>query len=127
MNLLLDSHTLLWYSQDNPALTKKVLALLQNPENDLFVSIATFYEIAIKINSGKLIINNNIQDFYVKIIDTGIQVLPILPVYLDQYITLPTITDHRDPFDRVIIATAIAENFSIVTIDKKFELYKDLV
>lgn len=127
MNLLLDSHTLLWYSQDNPALTKKVLALLQNPENDLFVSIATFYEVAIKINSGKLIINNNIQDFYVKIIDTGIQVLPILPVYLDQYITLPTITDHRDPFDRVIIATAIAENFSIVTIDKKFELYKDLV
>ena len=127
MKLLLDSHTLLWYSQDTPTITKNVLSLLQNPENDLFVSVATFYEIAIKVNIGKLILVNSIQDFYIKTLEAGIQVLPVLPKYLDHYISLPVISDHRDPFDRLIIATAIAENITIITIDKKFELYKKQV
>ena len=54
MKLLLDSHTLLWFSEETSPLSNNVLSMLQNPENDLYVSIATFYEIAIKINSGKL-------------------------------------------------------------------------
>ncbi len=127
MKLLLDSHTLLWYSQDIPTLSPSVMDMLQNPENDLYVSIATFYEIAIKINHGKLKIIDTVQDFYIKTIEAGIHVLPVLPIYLDSYISLPVFPDHRDPFDRLIIATAITENHTIITIDKKFELYNDIV
>ena len=55
------------------------------------------------------------------------ELLPITVNHLEKYTDLPQISNHKDPFDRLIIATAIAENFIIITADEKFENYKDLV
>lgn len=82
---------------------------------------------AIKLKLGKLAINKSLSDYYTDTINNNIQVLSIKPTYLTQYQNVPLFDEHRDPFDRMIIATAVAENCSIITTDKKFELYKENV
>lgn len=82
--------------------------------------MASFYEIAIKMKIDKLEIKTNLSRFYEDTIDDLITILPISERYLSAYQSIPLLEEHRDPFDRLIIATAFADNLNVITADSKF-------
>jgi len=127
MNLLLDTHSLLWCIENHPALSNTALLLIDNPKNNVFVSIISFYEVAIKVNIGKMKLGKSIEEFYSQTQAANITILPISPNYLTTFACLPLFPNHKDPFDRFIIATAITEKVPILTTDTKFNFYKELV
>jgi len=123
MRYLLDTHTLLWFLQDDPQLPKKVSNEITNVENSCFVSIASLWEIAIKINLGKLSIKFPFVQFASYLADNDIEILQIGFDHLIQVATLDL--HHRDPFDRIIIAQGLVENLIIITKDEHFLSYTD--
>ncbi|MDI9366623.1 MAG: type II toxin-antitoxin system VapC family toxin [Flavobacterium sp.] len=127
MNLLLDTHALIWLTENNVSIASTTLLAITNPNNRVYISSASFYEIAIKINIGKLQMEKSFDQLYQQTINNQIDILPISKNYLDAYITLPQFAYHKDPFDRLLIATAMVEKLTIVTADKKFNLYKKFV
>jgi PIN domain nuclease of toxin-antitoxin system len=102
MRYLLDTHTLLWFLQDDPQLPKKVSNEITNTDNTCYVSIASLWEIAIKINLGKLSIKFPFVQFVSYLAENDIEVLQIGFDHLVKVATLDL--HHRDPFDRIIIA-----------------------
>ena len=94
MNLLIDSHTLLWFTEGDSSLSDKALDLLNNPENRIFVSMVTFYEFALKVNIGKLMLGKTIKEFYNQTIKAKIEVLPINAIYLSTLSNLPQYPNH---------------------------------
>lgn len=118
MNLLLDTHTLLWWLDDNPTLSAAARAALSEAENLAFVSAATVWEIRIKEALGKLEVPKDFR----KVLDAQ----PFLPldVTAAHAHTVGTLADHhRDPFDRMLIAQALVERLTIVTRDTRFRAY----
>jgi PIN domain nuclease of toxin-antitoxin system len=101
MRFILDTHTFLWYIQDDPKLSIRAATLLENAENEVVLSVASLLEIAIKVSTGKLSIGSPMSQFVAEKIEAlDIEQLPILPSHLDILMTLPF--HHRDPFDRLI-------------------------
>ncbi|HMR84925.1 MAG TPA: type II toxin-antitoxin system VapC family toxin [Niabella sp.] len=127
MKFLLDTHTLIWYVQGNTSLSQKAYQLIDEPLNEIFVSMVSFYQIAIKLKIGKLELNTPLHKYFNNVISHNILVLPISEKYLSEYDNVPLISTHKDPFDRLIIATAITEKMSIITVDEQFSNYKDMV
>ena len=127
MNILLDTHALIWFGRRDPQLLNKARSIIENPTNSLMVSIVSFYEIAIKINIGKFELGKPLRIFYADTLANQIQILPITETHLSAYISLPLFANHKDPFDRLIIATAFAENATVLSADANFSLYKELV
>ena len=127
MRYLLDTHVLLWMFDESDNIPQNVKNIIENIDNQCFISIISLYEIAIKKNIGKLNTINSISTFQKEIDKVGLVLLPITVKHLEKHVDLPQISNHKDPFDRLIIATAIAENFQIITADEKFENYQDLV
>ena len=121
MQYLLDTHTLLWFLQDDPQLPKKISSRIRNIENNCFVSIASLWEIAIKIKLGKLSIKFPIEIFAVYLADNDLEVLAISFDHISQVLNLDML--HRDPFDRIIIAQGITEDLTILTRDEHFAKY----
>jgi PIN domain nuclease of toxin-antitoxin system len=121
MKLLLDTRTFLWFIEDNPRLSTETKKLLES-DADLFISIASLWEIAIKISIGKLTLTQSLETFIpAQIEKNGIELLPITVEHLALVSTLAA--HHRDPFDRLLIAQAIVEQLPIVGIDDKFDPY----
>ena len=127
MKILLDTHIILWHSKRDPKLPHRIVQIINNQENEIFVSMASFYEIAIKVKIGKLELHTSIHQFYQDTIKDLITILPISERYLSIYHQIPLLEEHRDPFDRLIIATAFADKLSIITADNKFPLYSDFI
>jgi PIN domain nuclease of toxin-antitoxin system len=125
MRLLLDTHTFLWHSDGNPQMSATATALLVDPANELFLSMATVWEIAIKVGLRKLTLSSSYVPFMTKAI-TG-YVLTVLPITFEdcaEYETLPfPLPKHRDPFDRLIITHAKRNGLSIVGKDVNFDPY----
>ena len=121
MQYLLDTHTLLWFLQDDPQLPKKISSRIRNIENNCFVSIASLWEIAIKIKLGKLSIKFPFERFAVYLADNDLEVLAISFDHISQVLNLDML--HRDPFDRIIIAHGITEDLTILTRDEHFAKY----
>jgi len=119
MRYLLDTHALIWYSGNPTKLPNVVRDTLNNPKSKLFISVASLWEIAIKIGAGKLEIVFDELLERLKLVD--IMVMPVENEYLTQLIKLPFI--HKDPFDRLIIVTAQATNMTVVTIDENIQKY----
>jgi len=119
MRYLLDTHTLLWYSGNPSRLPDVVRDTLNNPKSKLFISVASLWEIAIKVGAGKLEIV--FDDLLVKLKLIDIVVMPVDNDFLTRLIDLPFI--HKDPFDRLIIATAQATNMTLVTTDENIQKY----
>src|SRR5688572_1222873 len=116
MRLLLDTHALLWFVLGDPLLSSRARALIEDPANDKFVSPVSFWELAIKISTGKYLLHEPLEDFCRRGIDgNGFQILPIEVRHANFLITLPF--HHRDPFDRLLIAQAAVERMAIVSID----------
>lgn len=127
MNLLLDTHALIWNAKEDQLLTATIKSIIDNPSNRIYVSIVSFYELAIKMNIGKLGIGKSLLQFYMDTMSVKIEVLPIAPKYLEAFVNLPLFPNHKDPFDRLIIATALTDNLAIISADNKFSLYNELV
>ncbi|MGB7440427.1 MAG: type II toxin-antitoxin system VapC family toxin [Coleofasciculaceae cyanobacterium] len=121
MKLLLDTHTFLWFINDSPQLSADVKNLLES-EVDLLLSVASLWEIAIKTSLGKLTLPDTYDKFIPEQLTLNdIEILPLKMEYLAMVATLPF--HHRDPFDRLLIAQAIVEQVSIVSIDVVFDSY----
>jgi len=121
MKLLLDTHTFLWFLDDSPQLSQKGKALLE-ADNDLLLSVASLWEIAIKLCLGKLTVAVPIEVLMTQqLTQNDIVLLPITVAPLIVVSTLPLY--HRDPFDRLLIAQALVEQISIVSADPAFDAY----
>jgi PIN domain nuclease of toxin-antitoxin system len=122
MKLLLDTHTVLWIVIKPEKLSSQAKALLLNEENTLYISIVSTWEIAIKISLGKLSdLKDGVGIIFSKISEMPITLLPIMPRHVKKVETLPFI--HRDPFDRLLIATAKADGLTIMTADENIHKY----
>lgn len=120
MRLLLDTHTVLWLIHDSkklPEATKK--AVLNADETT--ISIASLWEVAIKKSIGKLDIAESVSDIEAKCFENNLAVLPISVAALEEIQKLPDV--HGDPFDRLLIATALADDMILVTNDRVIERY----
>ena len=121
MRLLLDTHTFLWFIDDNPRLSSKAKSLLES-DNDLLFSTASLWEIAIKSSIGKLSLPQPFGPFVSQQLRiNAIDILQIETSHLHVVSTLPL--QHRDPFDRLLVAQAIVEQLPIVSADGEFEGY----
>lgn len=125
MDLLLDTHTLLWFYSADTQLSDKAKQIILDPTNDCFVSIASLWEISIKYNLGKLELVDSLDIFFSFIRRNQFNILHIEFNHLLQLGLLPHA--HKDPFDRIIIAQGISENLTIATKDDVFKNYTDNV
>lgn len=117
--LLLDTHTLLWWLSGDQSLGERARAAIADPRNEVFVSAATGWEIAIERAIGKLGIEDEDLDSIVE--DEGFAHLPITFFHGTQAGTLPQ--HHKDPFDRMLVAQAQAEGLTILTADAEIPKY----
>ena len=121
MNLLLDTHTLIWLLEGDENLSKSAIAAIQNPANTCFVSSASLWEIAIKISISKLEMKIPFHELSHLIWENGIEILPTEFEHFLKVSSLPFY--HKDPFDRIIIAQSLVEQMSIVGKDEYFAAY----
>jgi len=121
VNILLDTNAFIWFSEDDKKLSDKGRVMIEEENNIIFVSVATFWEIAIKKSIGKLEMTLPINELYRKAIDNGFEILSILFEHIQQIETLPYY--HKDPFDRIIISQSIVEDMTVVTSDDIFRKY----
>jgi PIN domain nuclease of toxin-antitoxin system len=122
MRLLLDTQALIWYVDQDHLLSRPAHAAITDPQNDLLVSAASIWEIAIKIGIGKLRLSLPFKPWITKAIsDLGLSTLPITIDFADAQASLPL--HHGDPFDRLIIAQSLVEAVSIVSNDVQFDAY----
>ena len=122
MRLLIDTHILIWFLEGNRLLSISRRQTIAKARNDIFVSVASLWEIAIKISLGKLLLIKPLADVIKQITVEDIEILPISPEHILQVSTLPF--HHRDPFDRLLIAQAQVENLAVMTNDVEFSGYK---
>jgi PIN domain nuclease of toxin-antitoxin system len=118
MKILLDTHILLWHLTDNPKLSQNHSQLIEDPQHQKFFSMASLWEIAIKLSLGKLQIQCPLE----LIVPQEVTVLEIKLHHVKLIPTLPF--HHRDPFDRLLIAQAISEQLMIMTDDEWFRNYE---
>jgi PIN domain nuclease of toxin-antitoxin system len=118
---LLDTHGFLWLIQGDPKLSERARAVISDDANQLYFSVASIWEITIKLNIGKLKIGHTIEDIYTLLAQLKIEILPIDRLDLNRYLTLPL--HHRDPFDRILIAQAIEHDLVLVSADESFRAY----
>lgn len=124
MRYLLDTHTVLWMRENNPRLNRaKWESIFYSPDNEIFVSIASLWEMTIKRSLGKLDFEGSIEDFATDLeMRHGFTLLPIAPTDLNRLQTLPR--HHGDPFDRLLIAQALEHGATAVTNDPNWKKYR---
>jgi len=125
VNLLLDTHAFLWHAEGNLQMSPAASKVIVDPENELFLSTASVWEIAIKAGIGKLTLAAPFETFLSKAIHGyGIKVLPVTLDDCTTYEQLPfPDKQHRDPFDRMIIVHAIKNGLPIIGDDVSFYSY----
>jgi PIN domain nuclease of toxin-antitoxin system len=122
MSLLLDTHALLWFSEDNSQLSPKAKQAIEDMDNTCFVSMASIWEIAIKISLGKLSLKIEFGALEEELKERN---FVILPIAFEHTQLLPQMEfHHRDPFDRLLIAQALAEGLTLVSNEEVFDLYR---
>ena len=122
MKVLVDTHTFIWALLQDHRLSAKVKQILRSDEHELVLSLVSLWEIAIKIKTGKLnTIGSSVAYIHDEMEAYGMELLPIRYNHVLQLETLPV--HHSDPFDRLLIAQAIAESLPILTHDEKFKPY----
>ena len=122
MNLLLDTHVWLWMVAQPDRLRPSTRALLEAAENDLFLSAASSWEMAIKYARGNLPLPEGPESFVPpRLVRDAVRPLPITHPHALRVAALPP--HHRDPFDRLLVAQALVEGMSLVTADQALEVY----
>jgi PIN domain nuclease of toxin-antitoxin system len=115
---LVDTHALLWWLDDDPALPPAARAAIADPGNEPLVSAASVWEMAIKRSLGKLRVPD---DLPATVLDAGFEWLFVSAAHAWDVRELPL--HHRDPFDRLIVAQALRERIGIITRDRHFDAY----
>ena len=118
---LLDTHAILWIAENSPRLSEKAKDVIINPDTIKYVSVASAWEVAIKLSIGKLKLHEGLSEFYQIIHSNRVSMLPIEESYLEELVNLPFI--HKDPFDRLLVATALTESMTILTADENIHKY----
>lgn len=121
MNLLLDTHTFIWYVEGSSILSTNARQEIENPQNQCFVSIVSLWEMSIKIGLGKLEIQSPFESVMADISNNGFDILPLLFEHTLQNSRLEW--HHKDPFDRLLAAQCINENMPFLSCDRIFEDY----
>jgi len=122
MRLLLDTHSFLWFIEGNSRLSRHARALIEDDANDLFLSLASVWEMAIKVSLGKLRVTQDFQTFIAQqCSENRIEFLHITLAHTAAVV--PLSFHHRDPFDRLLIAQSMTEQMPIISDDPAFEIY----
>lgn len=122
MTLLLDTHTVLWFVEDAPALSDRAKAAIEDLDNTPTYSIASVWEMAIKVGLGKLAVSRPLYPEFARLLqEHGFEQLGISYRHASEVGRLPW--HHRDPFDRLLIAQALVEGLPIVSVDPAFDHY----
>lgn len=124
MNYLLDTHTLLWFLEGSNNLSKKARTTIENPKNIKFISIASIWEVVIKMNLGKIKLDIKLEELKTEILKNNFEILPLDFEHIIELSKLEEI--HKDPFDRIIISQAISEKYTVISKDSNFSLYNKL-
>lgn len=122
MKLLLDTHAFIWLWEDTSKVPPRVLEACEDPDNQLYLRIASVWEMQIKVTTGKLSFQQPLSD----IIENqkngnGLSILPVNLPHIWQLATLPS--HHNDPFDRMLVAQAMAEKMALVTTNRHIARY----
>ncbi|MBA3322269.1 MAG: type II toxin-antitoxin system VapC family toxin [Pyrinomonadaceae bacterium] len=122
MKLLLDTHVFIWWADAPEHLSAAALAALEDGSNELILSVASVWELQIKIQLGKLKLNVSLKDLVESQQATnGVQLLPVELAHVLALDALPL--HHKDPFDRLLIAQSIAEGTTLVSTDSQLSAY----
>ncbi|MEG3988849.1 type II toxin-antitoxin system VapC family toxin [Microcoleus sp. S28C3] len=122
MRLLLDTHAFIWYTTDSSRLTATGRSLIDNGENDILLSTASVWEMAIKHSIARLTFSRPFMEFIKQQI--AVNRIEILEITFDQIEVVASLAlHHRDPFDRLIIAQSMAEQIPILSVDAIFDAY----
>ena len=122
MRLLLDTHAFLWFITNDALVSATALALIADPTNEIAISPASLWEVAIKVSLGKYPLTTPFVQFFTEGIEGND--FSILPVEVRHAAVLASLPMHRkDPFDRMIISQAIAEQIPVVSVDEAFDSY----
>ncbi|NBB22860.1 PIN domain-containing protein [Runella sp. CRIBMP] len=120
MPFLLDSHVLIWFVEGDNNLPKSFREAIET-SNQNFVSMASFWEMAIKVSLGNLELTTSFVKYFETVIREGFIILPVDFIHTVKLSELPF--HHRDPFDRTLIAQALSEQLTVITKEKLFEEY----
>ncbi len=122
MKLLLDTHAVLWFWWDDARLAEHARRLIADASNEKLVSLATPWEVAIKVSLGKLDVGEPFTGFFPTFMSrSSFEWLPMRQQHFDQVVTLPF--HHRDPFDRMLVSQALCEDISLVSRERVFDAY----
>lgn len=122
MKILIDTHCLLWWLSDPKRLNSRARKLISNPRTNLYFSVASTWEIALKYKKGKLNLPLPVEEFFIDVLeDLNINLLSIKLDHVLQSTRLKQ--HHQDPFDRILISQTILENLLLLTADKTISLY----
>ena len=123
MKLLLDTHALIWFAEGHARLSRGAQDALHDPSNEVFYSVASIWELAIKLSLGKLAMSVKLDDAFERLLErNGLLALPVLYGHAARVALLPL--HHRDPFDRLLIAQAEIERMPLVSHDPVIDAYK---
>jgi len=122
MDILLDTHAVIWFFEDDNRLSKSAVEAIFNLDNMIYVSIASLWEVGIKFSTGKLNLNGGIDGFIEAIDKNEFRLLEVSPEHIKKVTELPFI--HRDPFDRILIAQANVEGMTVMTVDENILKYE---
>ncbi len=121
MNYIIDTHILLWYMKGDSRISTETEEKIENFSNNIWISNASLWEMAVKVNIGKLELNGNLKDIKNYIDEKGIHLIEFDAEDLDMLQRLPF--HHQDPFDRLIIAQAKAKSLEIISNDWQVNKY----
>ncbi|MGG6269803.1 type II toxin-antitoxin system VapC family toxin [Leptolyngbya sp. AN03gr2] len=122
MRVLLDTHAFLWWMSDDSQLSTAARAIISDPENTIFVSVVSVWEIIIKQGTGKLILSEPAEDYVPdRIRSNQFSTLSVEMRHILRIASLPAL--HRDPFDRLLIAQSECENLAIISVDHLIQQY----
>ena len=121
MRLLLDTHVLLWWLDDDPRLRASVRGVIADGQHEAFVSVVSFWELSIKQRKGKL--RSGGIEAWKRSLGQGFRFLDIERPHLESLALLPQVQDHKDPFDQLLLAQAETENAALITADRALTQY----
>ena len=128
MNCILDTHVLIFLGCGyETRIGQKALDIYKDPKSNIFLSQISFWEMAIKINIGKLKIPIGRKNLIIHTRQAGIEIIPVRNSHILYYQSLEVHEKHKDPFDRYIISTALCEDMRIISSDSKLDFYSNLI
>ena len=122
MRLLLDTNLLLWWLMENRELGREAKALIADPDNAIFISTVSLWEVWLKQSLGKLRLP---PDFEARLDAQSFEILPLSGAHARKVAELPWL--HRDPFDRMLVAQAAQDRLLLLTVDKRVGAYGKMV